>query len=238
MSISVLGVIPARGGSKGLPGKNTMPILGKPMIAYVIEAAKKAKRLDRVVVSTDADYIADVAAGFGARVVRRPDEIACDAAPIEDSLRHAVRTLEAEDGYRPEAVVLMQANVPIHRDGAIDAVVDKLLASDHDSVITVFKVNQRPQWMKRTADDRIVPYMECRDFRRQGLEDLYLADGQVMAVRTSVLFGTEGLSGVHLYLGNNVGFYVQDRLYSMDVDSAEDLRIVEITMEYLRKQGL
>ncbi len=230
---TILGVIPARGGSKGLPGKNTKPIAGKPMIGYVIEAAKKSKLLDRLVVSTDADYIADVAAQFDCEVIRRPDDISGDTAPIEESLRQVVRKLRESDSFDPEIVVLMQANVPIHKDGTIDAVVRNLMDSDYDSVVSAFEANQRPQWMKRIVDGRIVPYMECAEYRRQKLEPLYLLDGQVMAIRTRTLFETEGRVGVHLYLGDNVGCFVQDRLYASDVDSPEDFRMAEITLEYL-----
>jgi len=234
----IAGVIPARGGSKGLPGKNTKTIRGKPMIAYVIEAAQAARRLDRVVVSTDADYIADVAREFGAEVIRRPDAISNDDAPIEESLRHVVRAFKANENIETDVTVLMQANVPIRQAGAIDAVVDKLLGADHDSVVTVFKANQRPQWMKRAAAGRISPYMECKEFRRQNLEALYLLDGAVMAVRVPVLFAAEGRNGVHVYLGDNVGYYEQDRFYSMDVDSEEDFRMAEIAMEYLEKENI
>jgi len=229
----VVGVIPARGGSKGLPGKNTKLIRGKPMIGYVIEAALAAKRLDRVIVSTDADYIADVARDFGAEVIRRPDDIAGDTAPIEESLRHVVRTLRQSEKVETDVTVLMQANVPIRPEGTIDAVVDMLLNSNHESVVTVFRVNQRPQWMKRVSEGRISPYMECKEFRRQNLEPLFLLDGAVMAVRVPTLFATEGSSGVHVYLGKNVGYFEQDRLYSTDVDSEEDFRLAEIAMEYL-----
>ncbi|MFA6451041.1 MAG: acylneuraminate cytidylyltransferase family protein [bacterium] len=233
----IVGVIPARGGSKGLPGKNTKLIRGKPMIAYVIEAAHAAKRLDRVIVSTDADYIADVAKEYGAEVIRRPDAISDDAAPIEESLRHIVRTLKENENIETDVTVLMQANVPIRPDGMIDDVIEKLLGSEYDSVVTVFNVNQRPQWMKRVVDGKIIPYMECKEFRRQNLEPLYLLDGAVMAVRVPVLFATEGTNGVHVYLGDNVGIYEQDRLYSTDVDSLEDFRLAEIAMEYLEKES-
>lgn len=232
----IAGVIPARGGSKGLPGKNTKLIRGKPMIAYVIEAAHAAKRLDRVIVSTDADYIADVALEYGAEVIRRPDDISGDTAPIEASLRQVVRTLKANENVETDVTVLMQANVPIREEGCIDAVIDQLLASNYDSLVTAFKVNQRPQWMKRIVDGKIVPYMECKEFRRQNLEALYLLDGAVMAVRVPVLFATEGRNGVHVYLGDNVGIYEQDRLYSTDVDSEEDFHLAEIAMAYLEKK--
>jgi len=230
-----IGVIPARAGSKGLPGKNVKLIRGKPMIAHVITAALEAECLDRVVVSTDGDEIAAVAREYGAEVVRRPEEIAGDTAPIEASLRHVVRHLESTEGIEAGAVVLMQANVPIRRRGAVDEVVRKLATSDCDSVVSVYGVNQRPEWMKKEEEGRLVPFMQCEHFRRQLLPSLYLLDGAVMAVRTPVLMATEGVSGVHVYLGAKVGFVEFDRIYSMDVDSPEDFAIVEAAMEYAEK---
>ena len=113
-----VGIIPARAGSKGVPGKNIKPLLGKPMMAYVIEAALEAETLDRVIVSTDGEEIADVAREYGAEVIMRPSELAGDSSPMEDSLRHAVRKM---DTY-PLLTVLLQANVPIRKPGAIDEV--------------------------------------------------------------------------------------------------------------------
>ncbi len=230
----IVGIIPARGGSKGLPGKNIKPINGKPMIGYVIEAARAAEKLDRVIVSTDADDIAAVAREFGAEVVRRPEDISGDTAAIEDSLRHVVRHLEAQEGVKTDVAVLMQTNVPVRKPGAIDEIIEKLVNSEYDSVVSAFRVNQRPEWMKRADENgALVPFMECGDYRRQLLPDLYLLDGAVMAVRASVLFATEGRTGVHVYLGRNVGFVEYDRIYSLDVDTPEDYEIVEHAMNDL-----
>lgn len=231
------GIIPARGGSKGLPGKNMKPIRGKPMIGYVIEAALAAKRLDRVFVSTDADYIADAAREFGAEIIRRPDDISGDTASIEDSLRHVVRTLKSEENIDTDITALMQANVPIRKPGTIDAVIEKLMSSDYDSVASGYQVNQWPQWTKRLVDGRVVPFMECKEYRRQKIEQLYFLDGAVNAVRVPALFASEGRTGVHLYLGANIGFYEQERIYSMDVDSEEDYLMAEIALEFLARSG-
>lgn len=235
----IVGVIPARGGSKGLPGKNIKPINGKPMIGHVIEAAKAAGKLDRVVVSTDSEEIGEVASGFGAEVFRRPDDISGDTAAIEESVRHVVRMIRQNEGVETDIAVLMQANVPVRKPGAIDEVVQTLIDSDRDSVVSAFRVNQRPEWMKRVDETgALVPFMECRDYRRQLLPDLYLLDGAVMAIRTSVLFATEGRSGVHVYLGDNIGFVEYDRIYSLDVDTPEDYEIVEHAMNDLSSKGL
>jgi CMP-N-acetylneuraminic acid synthetase len=224
--MSIIGVIPARGGSKGLPGKNVKPIAGRPMIQWIIEAALAAKTLDRVFVSTDGDDIAAAAREAGAEVIRRPDEISGDTAAIEDSLRHVVRTLEAQ-GERIEIMVLMQANVPIRKPGFIDEVVRALQDSDFTSVVSACEVKQRPEWMKKEQDGVLVPFMECACYRRQELPDLYVIDGAVEAIRRDVLMDTEGKSGVHVYFGDRMGFRVQEALYSMDVDSIDDFNIID-----------
>ncbi|MFC1474982.1 hypothetical protein ACFLQK_02945, partial [bacterium] len=158
-----------------------------------------------------------------------------DTAPIEASLRHVVRYLESDEGISVDTVVLMQANVPIRRPGYVDEVVKKLSGSAHDSVVSVYGVNQRPEWVKKEDDGRLVPFMKCEHFRRQLLPPLYALDGAVMATRVPVLMETEELSGVHVYLGEDVGFVESDRIYSMDVDSPEDFAVVEAAMEYVKR---
>ena len=235
--MNIIGVIPARGGSKGLPGKNIKELAGKPMIGWVIEAALAAEILDRVIVSTDGKDIAAVAEKFGAEVIERPAEISGDHAAIEDALRHVVTTLEAGGGPAVDIVVLMQANVPIRKPGYIDEVVAKLRDSDHTSVMSVYEVNQRPEWMKKVEDERLKPYMECTSYRRQELPDLYLLDGAVEAIRRDVLMDSAGRTGVHKYMGDSVGYHVQERVYSMDVDSEEDFTIVAPVLEAMTRKN-
>lgn len=222
----VIGVIPARGGSKGLPGKNIKPIAGKPMIQWTIEAALEAEVFDRVIVSTDGADIAAVARAAGAEVIERPADISGDTAAIEDSLRHVVRTLESQ-GQDIDVMVLMQANVPIRKPGFIGEVVRTLESSDFTSVVSACEVKQRPEWMKKVQDGCLIPYMECTSYRRQELPDLFVIDGAVEAIRRDVLMDTEGKSGVHVYFGDRMGFCVQESLYSMDVDSIDDFHIVD-----------
>ncbi len=234
--MNIIGVIPARAGSKGLPGKNIKPVNGIPMIAHVIRAALDATLLDRVIVSTDGQEIADIATQYGAEVLIRPPEISGDTAAIEDSLRHVVRHLDAREAYRADVVVLMQTNVPIRKPGAIDEAIDKLINSGFDSVVSVFAVNQRPEWMKKaTPEGTLKPFMQCAEYRRQLLPQYYMLDGAIEAIRTEILMATEGKSGVHVYFGEKMGYIEYDRIYSMDVDSSEDFAIVESAMQYLQK---
>ncbi|MEW5946865.1 MAG: acylneuraminate cytidylyltransferase family protein [bacterium] len=235
--MKILCVIPARGGSKRLPGKNIMKILGRPLIAYPISQAIESGVFDRIVVSTDDDAIAGVASGAGAAVIRRPPELATDAAAIEDAIRHVVRELEKNENYRPDVVTLLQANVVYRRPGLIKETVRKLAENGrYDSVITVYQVNQRPEWMKRVEGDLLIPNMNCDRYRQQELPALYLADGAVAAIRTDVLMGTEGLRGVHRFLGAKIGCVVQDRLFSAEVDEPDDVLTAELLLELIRRK--
>jgi len=237
--MKVLSVIPARGGSKRLPGKNIMEIGGRPMITHTIGHAQAAETVDRVVVSTDDSEIAEVSAAAGAEVVERPEDISGDTAAIEDSIRHVVETLREKDGYEPEIVVLMQANIVYRPPGLVDEVVKKLADDDSlDSVATCYEVNQRPEWMKTIKDGVLAPVTDCDSFRQQELPDYYLLDGAAAAVRTRVLMETRGIRGVHKYMGNRMGYVVQDRRFGVEVDHREDVAAAEILLRYMQDKDI
>lgn len=230
--MGVIGVIPARGGSQRLPDKNLLPILGRPLVAYTIEAALRATTLDRVVVSTDHSKIADIAKNVGAEVVMRPEKLATAEAPIDDSVRHVVRHLEANDGFLTEIAVLMQANNPVRKKGEIDEVVHKLMRTPWaTAVATAYKVSQRPEWAKILSNEEtkeIRPFMDAGiSYRIQDLPELYLLDGSVIAVRADVLQKTTGDRRVHAYLGGRVIIEVHNRMYAVEVDELEDGRLAE-----------
>jgi CMP-N-acetylneuraminic acid synthetase len=214
-----------------------MTLCGKPLIAYTLEAAQKAKSLDRVIVSTDSKEIAKVAEKWEIEVLMRPAELATATSPIDDSLRHVVSHLGETEGYQTDIVVLMQANLPIRADGVIDKVVETMFKTGADSVATAYEVNQRPEWMKRLISNRAVPYMEpSSSYRAQDLETLYLIDGAAAAIVTKTLMETRGNKTVHAYLGNDVRLVIQDRIYSVEIDDESDLKIAESLLLGVRPQ--
>jgi CMP-N-acetylneuraminic acid synthetase len=227
--MTVLIVIPARGGSKGVPDKNVIPLLGKPLIGYTIEAARKSRLADHICVSTDDGKIAGVARDYGVQVIPRPPDLATDTAPIEWALRHAVRYLAETEDFSPDIVVWLQANVPIRKEGQIDAVIRKLMASGADSAITVTPARERLEWMKKLVDgDRIVHASRTGGFRRQDYpETLYIADGAVVAIRTEILMATEGLTGVHVYMGEDIRAVVEEARFAIEIDEPFDLEVAE-----------
>ena len=226
-----IAVIPARGGSKGLPKKNIIDLAGQPLISYTIEAAKNANLVEQVIVSTDSDEIAEVALEYGAKVVKRPPNISKDESPIEDAVRHVVRTLGRNS---TDAVVLLQANVPIRKLGQIDHCLNRLVETDSNSMVTVYEVDQRPELMKMFQDDHLVPCSTPTEYRRQDFLPYYLLDGAVQVIRTDTLFDTEGNLGAHRYLGDKVSAVVEEPIFSIEVDDYFDFVVANAVIANIR----
>lgn len=227
--MKILIVIPARGGSKGLKNKNIIPLLGKPLIGYTIDAAKDSALADKIVVSTEDADIAACANSYGIQVVNRPREYATDEAPIEWALRHAVTSLKETEGYSADIVVWLQANVPIRKTGQIDWVIQKLINTGSESALTVTKVTQRPEFMKKMIEgDRIIHMAVSKKIRRQEYTDnLYVADGAVIAIKTDILMKTEGMTGAHVYLGSDIRGVIEEPRYAIEIDEPFDYDVAE-----------
>ena len=239
----VLALVLARAGSKGLPRKNALPVAGRSMLAWTLEHALGSRRVSRVAVSTDGEELAAIAEGLGVAVVRRPEELANDTAPVDAAARHAVEHLEAA-GERFAAVAILYGNVPVRPADLTDRAVEKLLTTGCDSVQSVCGTGKaHPYWMKRLvaseagagagADaDVIEPYVENAVYRRQDLPPLYLLDGGVLAVRRASLFTVrEGGAGEpHAFLGRDRRAVVTRAGEVVDVDDEIDLRVAEAVL--------
>lgn len=141
MPSEVLAIIPARGGSKGIPRKNVQLLGGKPLLAHSIEQARKAGEITRVVVSTDDPEIADVARANCAEVVFRPADISGDRAPSESALLHVLRYLDESENYQPDLVVFLQATSPIRKSGSLDQAIRTLREDNADSLFSASRLN-------------------------------------------------------------------------------------------------
>lgn len=234
--MNICGIIPARGGSKGVPKKNIQLLSGKSLIAYTILAAKRSRLINRLVVSTDSEEISLICFQYDIEVIQRPPELATDDAPIEESLRHAVIYLKQTEGYHTDIVVQMQANVPIRKEGIIDKVIRKLIHSNADSVVSIYEVTQRPETSKILKGDKLLPrYKFTKGYRRQDFQKLYLLDGAVLATRTEILLKTIGDKRAHAYLGSDVRGVIQESYYSIEVDSPKDFVLAEAILNVLTK---
>jgi len=225
-------VIPARGGSKRIPGKNICELAGKPLIAYTIEVALRSKALNRIVVSTDDVKIAEIARTYGADVpFLRPAELARDDTPGLLVVQHAVKYVEEVEGYKVDIVVVLQPTSPLRSERYIDQAVEKLLKTGADSVITVCKVKHHPFWSFTAEGDKLYPFSKKGIIisRRQDLPDIYAVNGAVYAVRRDVLFEQNSV------FGRDTRAVVMPHEESVDIDDYFDLFTAEMVMKHWKR---
>ena len=228
--MSVIAIIPARGGSKGVPKKNIYPIAGKPVIGYVIDAAKKALKIDRILVSTDDAEIAEVAKKFGAEVVMRPAELADDTSAVDGALRHALNYAE-KDGDIYEIVAWLQANVPTTKSDVIDKAVNKIIETNASSVQTVVPYRAPPQWSWRLDDDKLIQLEGCHSYTvtRQETVQSYHFDGSVNVMRRENLLKSNK-RGDLAYFGSDRRAIVQSPIDGIEIDEPIDLDFCEFIL--------
>lgn len=231
----VLAVILARAGSKGLPNKCMVPVLGKPMIAYTFEHAKSARSVDAVVLTTDSQEAADLARQHGVEVIDRPAELAGDSARVDDSVRHAVQQYEAAHAaFCADVVVILYGNIPVRADGAIDRAVEHLVRSGGDSVRTVAPVGKmHPDWMHKLDGDRLIQYRPNSIHRRQELESVYFHDGAVIAVRRQPLLeAASDRNDPHAFFGKDRRAIIQGPHDAVDIDEPLDVLVAEAVLRH------
>ncbi len=198
MAHRVLALVPARSGSKGLPGKNCRLLAGRPLLAHAVEAAVKSGVVDRVVLSTDSPEIAEIGRQSGAEVpFLRPADLAADTTPMLPVVTHAVETLSAS-GWAADIVVLLQPTAPLRRPEHVAMAVTLLHTTGADSVATVIPLplEMSPDCLMRIDDGRLVPFMDRPVVtRRQDARPAYKRDGTVYTFWTRTLLGQRSLYG-------------------------------------------
>jgi CMP-N,N'-diacetyllegionaminic acid synthase len=222
--MEIMGLIPARGGSKGIKGKNIKPLGGRPLIEYTFDAAKASRRLSRLVLSTDSPDIADVGKRCGvAAPFLRPPDISTDESPATAYVHHCLNFLDETEHYRPDVVVILQPTTPFRRATDIDACIDLLLSGATDSVVSVSAVpgKYHPAWqLVVNAEGLLSPYVQHSwdqiAPRRQDLAQTYTRNGAIYAFRTETF-----LAGGSIY-GANVTPYIMPTAASINIDDMDD----------------
>ena len=218
----VLAVIPARGGSKGLPGKNIAPVAGRPLLAWTAAAALAARAIDRVVASSDDDAILAAARACGVEPLRRPAELATDSAATIDAVLHA---LDACPGH--DVVVVLQPTSPARTAADIDAAFERFAASGAPACVSVCEAEQSPYWMFRLdAGQTLRPIVDApaEATRRQDLPAVYALNGAIYIADAGWLRTSRA------FIGPATVAHVMPAERSIDIDTASDLEAFRKTV--------
>jgi N-acylneuraminate cytidylyltransferase len=220
VNLKVLCIIPARGGSKGLPGKNIKEIAGKPLVAHTIEQAVASKIVQRIIVSTDDEKIAQIARQYGAEVIIRPEEISGDDASSEAALMHTVNYLSSTEGYTPNLIVFLQCTSPLREDNDIDTAISTLMDSNADSLLSV-SPSHRFMWRLGDNGPEPINYDYNNRLPRQMLPIQYVENGSIYVFKPWIL------SKNNNRLGGVIALHVMSENASIEIDSQLDFDIVE-----------
>ena len=225
----ILGIIPARGGSKSIPKKNIRLLADKPLIAHTIEVAKECKMLNRTVVSTDDVEIAEVAKKYGGDVpFIRPKDLSLDDTPMIPVLQHAVSFIEKKENSRVDVVVLLDPTSPFRRAEDIEACIQKLERENADSVVTVCEVEHNPYFvMMELDDDKLVPLIKSDEVitRRQDAPEVYRLNAAVYAVKRDVLMNSNKI------ITDNTMAVMMSQELSTHIDHVVDFEFAEYLMK-------
>lgn len=233
--MNALAVILARAGSKGLPRKNQLPVAGKPCLAWTIEHALNSPSLDRVLLSTDSNEMAQIGRHLGVEVITRPYEFAHDTATVDAAARHAVTSIIGNH----DQIVILYGNVPVRPTDLTERALTKLRATGCDSVQSVCPVGKyHPYWMKSLdgeGQDELQPYQDNAVYRRQDLPPLFQLDGGIIAVTRDSLFDLDP-AAPHAFLGEDRRAVTTAPGEVVDIDEPLDLLVADATLKLRREE--
>ena len=233
---TILGLIPARGGSKGLPKKNIKLLLGKPLIGWTIEQARKSKHLDSVIVNTDCERIADISRQFKAEIpFLRPAELAADTSRIIDAVLHALDTLE-HDNRRYDYLALLEPTSPLRKDDDIDKAIEKIVdAGDNaESLVSIGEIAlENPVYAKRIVDGYVNPYhpVQKTSSLRQETPPAYFPYGVIYMSKVPVVRQTKTVYSERIIP------YMIERWQNYEINDYYDFICVEAILKYYSEEG-
>ncbi|MFA4995849.1 MAG: N-acetylneuraminate synthase [Patescibacteria group bacterium] len=232
----ILTIIPARGGSQRLPGKNIKTLAGKPLIAHAIGAALGSNFIDRVIVSTDDKEIAKISEEWGAEIpFIRPAELATNTAKTFQVILHALNLVEQKNDSKYDIVVLIQPTTPLIQTEDIDLAINRLIETKTNSCVSVCEISERPEWMYQLEKNKAKPLLKVHNINAQSqdLPEAYRLNGAIYVTRREVIL-EEGKLTDH----SNLSAIVMPRERSVDIDEAIDFNIAEIMFEKLFENNI
>jgi N-acylneuraminate cytidylyltransferase len=222
--LQIIAIIPARGGSKRLPQKNILPLVGKPLIAYSIEQAKASSLIKCVIVSTDDRKIETVAKEYGAEVVKRPSELSGDMATSELALLHVLDHLFEVEHFSPDLVVFLQCTSPLRDGSDIENAIRTLRENNADSLFSACRFN-KCIWEIRNGALFPINYDYKNRWREQDFPLQFKENGSIYVFKPWVL------RELNNRLGGIIALYEMDFLHSFQIDSTEDLELCEFVIK-------
>lgn len=216
---TILAIIPARGGSKGLPGKNIKTLAGKPLIGWTIEEAKKSKYIDRLIVSSDDDEIISVAKNFDVEIpFKRPAELAKDNSSSSEVVIHALKKINNSYDY----FILLQPTSPLRKSEHIDEAIELCYNSNSTSCVAITEISKPLEWMYNLDNSNyLLPLINNKIQRRQDAKKIFALNGSIYIVRTN-----EFIESNKFMTERTVG-YLMDKKSSTDIDDITDFNIAE-----------
>lgn len=221
---NAIGIIPARGGSRGVPRKNIRLLAGKPLLAWTIEAALQSGLINRVIVSTEDPEIASVSRQYGAEVIDRPGDLARDETPTEPVMLQVLEDLEKTGSHRPGVVVLLQATSPLRNSRHIQEALAVFQQGNYDSLLSVCP-SHAFIWKNGESGAHAVNYDYHKRPRRQDAEPEFRENGAIYVTSREIMLGR------HNRLGGRIGLYIMEDEDSVEIDSPYDFWLCQQILE-------
>ena len=226
-SNKIISIITARSGSKGLRDKNIKRLKGLPLLAHTVLAAKKSKKIDRVILSTDSELYGKIGKRYGAEVpFLRPKRLATSKAHHPDVVNHAVNFIEKKENIFFDFVIMLQPTSPFRNSKHIDNAISKFLNENNTSLISIKKQDYPPWWLFRAKKKKLTQFLKFKNknvfnLERQEFEQLYRPNGAIYICKRKLLLGG------NLIDPKSCGFYLMSQKNSIDIDSIIDLKVAE-----------
>ncbi len=228
LNSKIIALIPARGGSKGIPRKNLIPLNGKPLIAYSIEQAISVSIIDRIFVSTDDEEIKNTAIKYNAEIIPRPDSLAQDDSSMLQVLKHAVDYVENTLKFNFDILVLLQPTSPLRKPEFIERAIRELMKNNCESVTTAYKIEHNINTLIKINNGKTEYFIRkpIKDIR-QKTEEIYRIDGAVVVFKKSTIQKQQDYMISDI---NNRAIIIPEK-YAIEIDTLHDLKVAEFIMK-------
>ena len=227
--MEILAIIPARGGSKGIPFKNIIKIEKKPLLYYTVNAALKSKLITRTIVSTDNEKISKIAKFYGSEVIKRPEKLSDDKIGLEPAINHVLDSLKEQENYVPKLIIILQNTSPLRNSYHIDGALKLLIKNKFDSVLSGFSYYSFLWNYKKNDSVKSVSYDPKKRPNHQNMKEQLYENGALFA---STL---DAFKRSNCRISGKIGFYKMPIELSYNIDTFDDLKDVKRMMSLIKK---